>query len=192
MQLNLVLTSKVKNMKPSDVLEFWEGIGSKGWWMKNDVVDANIHERFGQTHSDACVGKLDHWAQTPDGALALIIVLDQFSRNMFRGSPKAFAQDAKALEIAKEAIAKSFDTHANKTLRLFFYLPFEHSEKLEDQEQSLRLLETFNDSPDFMRAVIEHHDIINRFGRFPHRNKVLGRETTPEEQAYLDGGGFKG
>jgi len=179
-------------MTPSDVLEFWESIGSKGWWMKNAEVDAEIHEKFGQLHADAYAGKLDNWAQTPDGALALIIVLDQFSRNMFRGNPKAFEQDEKALEIAKNAIDKGQDKQANPTLRLFFYLPFEHSEKLSDQEESLKLLETFNDSPEFMKAVIEHHDIINRFGRFPHRNAVLGRETTPEEQAYLDGGGFKG
>ena len=179
-------------MKPSEVLEFWESIGSKGWWMKNAEVDTQIHEKFSNLHKDACDGKLDDWTETPDGALALIIVLDQFSRNMFRGSPKSFAQDPKALTIAKAAIEKGFDKQANQTLRLFFYLPFEHSEKLEDQEQSLKLLETFNDSPDFMKAVIEHHDIINRFGRFPHRNEVLGRETTPEEQAYLDGGGFKG
>lgn len=179
-------------MKPSDVLEFWAGIGSKGWWTKNPEVDAQIRQRFGQLHQDACDGRLDDWAQTPDGALALIIVLDQFSRNLFRSSPKAFEQDEKALKIAKFAINKGQDKQANPTLRLFFYLPFEHSEKLKDQEQSLRLLETFNDSPDFMKAVIEHHDIINRFGRFPHRNEVLGRETTAEEQAYLDGGGFKG
>lgn len=179
-------------MKPSEVLAFWEGTGSKGWWMKNDAVDAQIHERFGQLHQEACDGKLDDWAETPDGALALIIVLDQFSRNMFRGNPKAFEQDEKALEIAKSAIASGADKQANPKLRLFFYLPYEHSEKLSDQEESLKLLETFNDSPDFMKAVIEHHAIIKRFGRFPHRNEVLGRETTAEEQAYLDGGGFKG
>lgn len=179
-------------MKPGDVLEFWEGIGSKGWWTKNAELDAEIHERFGAVHAQACEGKLDHWADTPDGALALIIVLDQFSRNMFRGSPKAFAQDEKALAIAKAAIACGVDKQANPKLRLFFYLPYEHSEKLLDQKESLNLLNSFNDSPEFMKAVIEHHDIIKKFGRFPHRNEVLGRETTPEEQAYLDGGGFKG
>ena len=111
---------------------------------------------------------------------------------MFRGSPKIFAQDAKALTLAKDAIAKGFDKQANETLRLFFYLPFEHSEKLEDQERSLELFEAYNGDPEFMKAAREHHDIIKRFGRFPHRNEVLGRETTLEEQAYLDGGGFKG
>ena len=179
-------------MKPSDVLEFWESTGSKGWWMKNDDVDAQIHEKFGQLHRQACAGELDDWRETPDGALALIIVLDQFSRNMFRGSPKTFAQDAKALKLAKDAIAKGFDKQANETLQFFFYLPFEHSENIEDQERSLELFEAYNGDPEFMKAAREHHDIIKRFGRFPHRNEVLGRETTLEEQAYLDGGGFKG
>ncbi len=179
-------------MNANDVLEFWARIGSKGLWTKNPEVDAQIHEKFGQLHEDACTGKLDHWISTPDGALALIIVLDQFSRNMFRGAVKSFAQDAKALKIAKSAINNGVDKDARSELRLFFYLPYEHSEKLEDQEESVNLLNTFNDSPEFMKAVIEHHDIIERFGRFPHRNAVLGRETTPDEQAYLDGGGFKG
>lgn len=179
-------------MKPNDVLEFWAGIGSKGWWTKNADVDAQIRARFGQLHKQACDGNLDDWAQTPDGALALIIVLDQFSRNLFRGSPKSFAQDAKALAIAKSAISNGVDKQANPELRLFFYLPYEHSEKLADQEESLNLLNSFNDSPEFLKAVIEHHNIIKRFGRFPHRNEVLGRETTADEQAYLDGGGFRG
>ncbi len=179
-------------MKPSDVLKFWESVGSKGWWMKNDAVDVQIQEKFGQLHAQACAGEFDDWLETPDGALALIIVLDQFSRNMFRSSPKTFAQDAKALALAKDAIAKGFDKQANETLRFFFYLPFEHSENIEDQERSIELFEAYNGDPDFMKAAIEHHDIINRFGRFPHRNEVLGRETTLEEQAYLDGGGFKG
>lgn len=179
-------------MTPCDVLEFWEGIGNKGWWTKNAEVDAQIHKRFGETHAEASAGELDDWAETPNGALALIIVLDQFSRNMFRDSPKAFEQDAKALALAKEAVAKGFDQQANETLRFFFYLPFEHSEKLADQEKSLELFKAHNDDPDFMKAAREHHDIIKQFGRFPHRNEVLGRETTPEEQAYLDGGGFKG
>jgi len=179
-------------MEANDVLEFWAGIGKRGWWTKSDEIDAQIHERFGELHTQACEGKLDYWAETPDGALALIIVLDQFSRNMFRGSPKSFEQDEKALSVAKSAIASGIDKQANKELRLFFYLPYEHSEKLTDQEESVNLLNSFNDSPEFMKAVIEHHDIIKQFGRFPHRNAVLGRETTPEEQAYLDGGGFKG
>jgi uncharacterized protein (DUF924 family) len=179
-------------MKPSDVLEYWESIGSKGWWMKDAELDANIGDRFGQLHNQACAGELDNWAETPDGALALIIVLDQFSRNMFRGSPKTFAQDPKALALAKEAIAKGFDKQANETLRFFFYLPFEHSEKFEEQERSLELFEEFNGEPEFMKAAREHHDIIKQFARFPHRNEVLGREITLEEQAYLDGGGFKG
>ena len=106
---------------------------------------------------------------------------------MFRGSPKSFEQDEKALSVAKSAIASGIDKQANKELRLFFYLPYEHSEKLTDQEESVNLLNSFNDSPEFMKAVIEHHDIIKQFGRFPHRNEVLGRESTAEELEYLAG-----
>lgn len=179
-------------MTADEVLDFWASLGSKGWWTKNPEVDAEIHARFGQLHNRACKGELDQWAETPNGALALVIVLDQFSRNMFRGSPKSFAQDAKALEIARAAIEKGYDKQANEALRFFFYLPFEHSENIEDQERSLELFKAHNGDPEFMKAAREHHDIIKRFGRFPHRNKVLGRKTTPEEQAYLDGGGFRG
>ncbi len=174
------------------ILDYWEQLGSKGWWVKKPAVDAEIHARFGQLHSQACNNELDDWLQTPDGTLALIIMLDQFSRNMFRGSAKSFAQDAKALSIAKEAVEKGFDYQSREKLRLFFYLPFEHSEMIEDQHRSIELLYSFNNSRDFMKAAIEHRDIIKQFGRFPHRNEVLGRQTTPEEQAYLDGGGFKG
>ncbi len=179
-------------MNATDVLDYWSQIGNKGWWVKNPQVDAEIHAKFGKLHADACQGKLDEWADTPDGALALIIVLDQFSRNMFRSDSRCFTHDAKSLEIAKTALEKGFDKKAQEDLRFFFYLPFEHSENIEDQNKSVELFEAYNGSPDFMKAALEHQDIIARFGRFPHRNKMLGRETTPEEQAYLDGDGFKG
>jgi len=178
-------------MKPEDVLDFWAGVGKKGWWVKKPEIDQSIHDRFYETHSLAHEGKLDHWTQTADGTLALIIVLDQFSRNLFRNSPKAFAQDAQALAIAKAAIAEGFDNQCRKDLRLFFYLPFEHSENLSDQILSVQYISKILPTNE-LHAVHEHHEIIERFGRFPHRNGVLGRETTPEEQAYLDGGGFRG
>ena len=179
-------------MTANDVLDYWQALGSKGWWVKKPEIDQEIDEKFGQLHKDACKGKLDEWSKTPDGTLALIIILDQFSRNLRRNSPNAFAQDEKALAIAKEAVEKGFDHQSREELRLFFYLPFEHSEEITDQHRSVELLHSFNDSPEFMKAAIEHRDIIEQFGRFPHRNVILGRDTTPAEQAYLDGGGFKG
>jgi uncharacterized protein (DUF924 family) len=178
-------------MEANDVLEFWSQLGNEGWWTKNPEVDAQIHEKFGKTHDEACEGKLDHWTETADGALALIIVLDQFSRNMFRNDAKSFTQDAKALQIAKDAVAKGLDQSCREDLRVFFYLPYEHSEKIADQEKSV-LLQHSIANPEAIWAALEHRDIIRRFGRFPHRNTVLGRHTTPAETAYLDGGGFKG
>ena len=174
------------------VLDFWASIGKKGWWTRNDDIDHQIHDRFGMIHQQAAAGELDHWTQTADGALALIIVLDQFSRNMFRNSPKAFDQDAKALEIAKIAVEKGLDAQSREDLRVFFYLPFEHSECMADQETCVLLVHAIGNDPDNMKAVLEHREIIKRFGRFPHRNQVIGRHTTPAEQAYLDSGGFKG
>ena len=178
--------------RPDDVLNFWASIGKKGWWTKDDEIDRQIVEQFSETHAQAAAGELDHWADTADGALALIIVLDQFSRNMFRGESKTFAQDAKALELAKRAVEAGFDKQAMEELRLFFYLPYEHSESIADQNVSVLLMHSIGNNPDNMKAVLEHREIIERFGRFPHRNAVLGRHTTPAEQAYLDSGGFKG
>ena len=178
-------------MNASDVLDFWSQLGSKGWWVKNPEVDAEIHEKFGALHADACQGKLDEWADTSDGALALIIILDQFSRNMFREDARCFSQDNKSLEIAKTALVKGLDKNAREDLRVFFYLPFEHSEKIADQEKSV-LLQYSISEPGALKAALEHREIIKRFGRFPHRNQFLGRHTTPAEKAYLEDGGFKG
>lgn len=179
-------------MQPSDVLEFWASIGNEGWWTRNDELDRKIADNYTALHADAVAGKLDDWRNTADGALALIIILDQFSRNMFRESPKAFAQDNQALEIAKQAIAKGLDQDCREDLRVFFYLPHEHSEEIAHQEESVKLQYSITDNPEALKAALQHREIIQRFGRFPHRNKVLGRHTTPAEHAYLDDGGFKG
>lgn len=179
-------------MQAADVLDYWSTLGHEGWWVKNEEVDREIVERFGDVHQQACKGELDYWAETADGALALIIILDQFSRNMFRGSPKSFSQDLLALAIAKAAIARGLDKDAREDLKVFFYLPFEHSEKIADQEQSVLFQYSILDNPEALKAALQHREIIQRFGRFPHRNAVLGRHTTPGEQAYLDGGGFRG
>ncbi len=179
-------------MQYEEILTYWRSLGNTGWWKKDDAVDQEIIDRFSDTHALAAADKLDHWLETPDGALALTIVLDQFSRNMFRGNPKTFAQDAKALTIAKMAIDKQYDLQCVQDLRVFFYLPFEHSEYIADQKRSVALTHAVGNDPDYMKAALEHYEIIQRFGRFPHRNAILGRHTTPAEQAYLDGGGFKG
>ena len=176
---------------PAQVLDFWFGAGPKKWFSKDDAFDAEIRERFLPTYEAAAAGRLSDWEATPDDALALLILLDQFPRNMFRGSPRTFAADPLALAVAKRAVAQHFDRQLDLPKRNFFYLPFEHSEDLVDQEHCVQLTRRNSDAEGVKWAEL-HADIIRRFGRFPHRNAVLGRATTPEEQAFLDGGGFAG
>jgi len=177
---------------PNAILAFWLEAGPKNWWGKDDAFDAEIAERFGDIHADAMAGRLDAWPLTANGALALIIVLDQFSRNLFRDDARAFAADHIALAMADAALAESFDHQVENALRAFFYLPFMHSERLADQERCVALFETLAGAEENLKFAIIHRDVIARFGRFPHRNAVLGRTTTPEEQAFLDSGGFAG
>ena len=151
----------------------------------------SIHERFFDTYEAAATGKLSDWEHSAQGALALLILLDQFPRNMFRGDARAFATDPLARAITAGAIIRGFDSQVPNELRGFFYLPFEHSEDLADQERCIALNKAAGDTENLKWAEI-HADIIRRFGRFPHRNAALGRATTPEEQAFLDGGGFAG
>ena len=179
---------------PADIIAFWEEAGPEKGWKKDAAFDAEIRRRFGATWNDAVEGRLNLWPETPDGALALILVLDQFSRNMFRDDPRAFKADPIARATADAALAEGFDHRVEPELRAFFYMPFMHSEELADQDRCVRLFETL-DAPgaEANRKFAEvHRDIIARFGRFPHRNPILGRSTTPEEQAFLDAGGFKG
>jgi len=173
------------------VLAFWRDAGYDKWFTRNDDFDREIRERFLATHEAAALGRLADWEASAEGALALMILLDQFPRNMFRGTARAFATDKLAREIATRALDKGFDRDTPATLRSFFYLPFEHSEELADQERSLALYRALGDENNMKYADI-HADIIRKFGRFPHRNEILGRQTTAEEQAFLDGGGFKG
>ncbi|MEM7067740.1 MAG: DUF924 family protein [Pseudomonadota bacterium] len=179
-------------ISPKDILDYWSSLGKEGWWTKNADVDEEIKTRFGALHDQACFGKLDHWAKTADGALALIIILDQFSRNMFRGDARSFSQDQKALSIAAQAIDSGLDKELEGDLAVFLYMPYEHSEEIADQKRSVLLQHSLGASPENLRAALQHREIIQRFGRFPHRNAVLGRHTTPAEQAYLDSGGFSG
>jgi uncharacterized protein (DUF924 family) len=174
-----------------DVLAYWRALGPKRWFVQDAVVDAEIRDRFQGLHAAALAGSLLHWDDDASDALAHVIVLDQFSRNMFRGSAAAFAADPLARAAAGRAIERGFDRQAAKAERPFFYLPYMHSEALADQERCCDLCRAAGDEGTLKWAEL-HADIIRRFGRFPHRNAVLGRVTTPEEQAFLDGGGFGG
>jgi uncharacterized protein (DUF924 family) len=175
----------------SDIVVFWRDAGPDRWFEKDAAFDKEIVDRFLATHEAAAAGKLSDWEQTAQGTLALLILLDQFPRNMFRGDARAFATDALALAVAAGGIVRGFDAQVPATMRSFFYLPFEHSEDLADQERGIAFYKASGDADGLKWAEI-HADIIRRFGRFPHRNAVLGRTNTAGEQAFLDGGGFAG
>lgn len=178
---------------PADIVSFWREAGPERWYVKDDALDAAIRDRFLPAHEAAARGELWSWEDTPEGSLALLLLLDQFPRNLFRGSAHAFATDAPALSVADRAIARSLDTMVEGPLRQFFYLPLMHAEDLGAQRRCVAAFELlgagFEENLKYAQA---HLDIIERFGRFPHRNPALGRITTPEEQAFLDGGGFAG
>lgn len=176
---------------PAAVLSFWREAGADRWFKKDDGFDEAVRSRFAATYRAAAAGKLDRWAEAAEGALALLIVLDQFPRNMFRHSAEAYACDRRARQIADAAIAAGLDRKVPSDQRIFFYLPFMHSETLADQERCVALVRAAGLTENLAYAE-EHADIIRRFGRFPHRNAVLGRATTAAEQAFLDGGGFAG
>lgn len=173
-----------------DVTRFWREAGPDAWFRKDDAFDADFRARFLDLHYAAARRELDGWVEHPEGVLALMILLDQFPRNAFRGTGHMYATDPLALTFARKAIAAGHDAAVPVDLRMFFYLPFAHSERLEDQDESVRLSEALG--AETLKHAIGHRDIIARFGRFPHRNPRLGRETTAEEQAFLDAGGFRG
>ncbi len=179
------------DQKAKEVIDFWRNLGSDGWFAKNDAVDAEISRRFGELVARAVSGEFDEWRSDPISCLALILVLDQFSRNIHRGDARAFAGDARAVEIAREALARGFDKQVDADLASFFYMPFMHSESLDDQQTCVALMHA-NSGAESLKFAILHRDIIARFGRFPHRNPALDRHTTPAEQAFLDEGGFGG
>jgi len=176
---------------PNDILGFWSHAGPAKWFKKSHAFDEAIRLKFEPTHHRAARGEYDAWAKDPDGALALLILLDQFPRNLWRNSGHAFATDPKARSIARTAVEAGFDKRVDPELRNFFYLPFEHSEDLADQDFSLALCAEAGDA-DALKWAGLHRDIVARFGRFPHRNAALGRVTTAEEQEFLDEGGFAG
>lgn len=185
--MNSQVTSPIT---PQDILTFWRNAGYERWYTKDDAFDQELRDRFMAVWEAAHNGKLSAWQDTDDGALALLIVLDQFPRNMFRNDARAFSTDALARAVATRAIAEGRDLRTEQALRAFMYLPFEHSEDMADQERSIALFEPLG--ADSLKWAVLHTDIIRKFGRFPHRNAVLGRATTPEEAAFLKDGGFSG
>lgn len=175
---------------PSDVVDFWHKAGPQAWFAKDDAFDGRCRA-FEPAHHAAARRELDAWEATPEGALALCLLLDQFPRNLYRGSAHAFATDPLARSVADRALAAGHDRAVDADLRAFFYLPFEHAEDAALQARSVALFEATGDA-EYARFAVLHRDLIARFGRFPHRNRALGRASTPEEEAFLAGGGFAG
>lgn len=172
------------------VVEFWRNAGPSKWFAKDPAFDAAFRLGFLGAHEAAAQGALAHWSETPAGALALVILLDQLPRNAFRGTPRMYATDGLARDVADAAIATGHDAAVEPALRLFFYLPFAHSENLADQDRSVALCRALRARD--LRHAEGHREIIRRFGRFPHRNPILGRRMMAAEQDYLDQGGFAG
>ncbi|MEJ8851414.1 DUF924 family protein [Variovorax rhizosphaerae] len=174
-----------------DVVAFWREAGPRRWFAKDAGFDVEFKARFEGVHHAAAGGELDRWAEDAEGALALLILLDQLPRNAWRGSGHMFATDGKARAIARAAVDAGLDQRIDEPeLRAFFYLPFMHSESLDDQHRCVALCATLSEEQ--ARYAVHHREIIERFGRFPHRNAALGRSSTAGEQQFLDGGGFSG
>jgi uncharacterized protein (DUF924 family) len=173
------------------VVGFWREAGPDRWFAKDAAFDRRFRDRFLALHEAAARGELDGWAADSAGALALLILLDQYPRNAFRGAPRMYATDEKARTIADLAVARGYDLETPPALRLFFYLPWGHSESLADQDRCVQLVAERLGEPSLSRAK-HHREIIRRFGRFPHRNAILDREPTAEELSYLAAGGYMG
>jgi uncharacterized protein (DUF924 family) len=177
---------------PNHVLDFWlTEIGPDGWYAGSEMIDTACRERFASVWNEAQEGRLEHWANGAPGALAFLIVTDQFPRNIHRGTALAFATDAQALAAARRAVDAGWDLLTAEPERQFFYMPFEHSEDPVDQELAVQLLsERLQSNPDMALHARAHREVIRLFGRFPTRNEALGRVNTTEEQYYLDKGGY--
>lgn len=176
---------------PDEVIAFWRDAGPTKWFVKDDDFDRACRDGFLPTYEAAARGDLNEWELTPEGALAVILLLDQFPRNMFRGNRATYKTDPVALLAADRAIERGYDRQVEPQFRAFFYLPFMHSEHLPDQERSVTLNEALG-APDSIKYAHHHRDIVARFGRFPHRNAILGRDTTPEEVEFLKESDFRG
>jgi len=173
-----------------DVLRFWEAAGRERWFAKDDGFDRRFGEAFLVDHEAARAGELGSWEASPGGALALTLLLDQFPRNVFRGTPRMYETDARAREVASAAVARGDDRRVPDALAQFFYLPFGHSELLADQERSVELCRRLDAQT--LEHAEHHRDIVRRFGRFPHRNAILGRASSAAEREYLERGGYQG
>ena len=175
-----------------EILDFWflplgdpeHGKPQKFWWNSTPELDAEIRTRFSALLDRAVAGELDAWRRSPDGALALILLCDQFSRNMHRRTPQAFAGDAKALETARHAVARHYPAAYPNDVQIFFFMPFQHSEDLGDQDFCCELFASLGNE-DNDKHAIDHRDVVAKFGRFPHRNEALDRVSTAEELDYL-------
>ncbi len=173
----------------AELVDFWRDAGPQRWFAKDEQFDRDFHERYLALHYAAARRELEHWLDSPKGGLALLLLLDQFPRNAFRGTAHMFATDPLARHYADRMLQAGQDQAVETELRLFCYLPFMHAEDLADQTRCGALCEALGTSQSYAE---EHRDIIARYGRFPHRNPVLARETTPEEAAFLEAGGFSG
>jgi uncharacterized protein (DUF924 family) len=174
-----------------EVLAFWREAGRDRWFTSDPSFDETCRGRFLPTFERAAAGELNEWELSATGSLALVLLLDQMSRNLFRGTRRAWATDAAAQLVAERALDRGYDKAVEPELRQFFYLPFMHAEDRAAQERAVKLAETLGD-PDTLRWARHHHDIVARFGRFPHRNAVLGRASTAEEEVFLRESEFKG
>ena len=183
------------DVTPDEVVRFWRAAGPPKWFAKDEAFDRALAQRIAAAPHAAARGEADDWAASAEGALALLILLDQVPRNIFRNSGHAFATDGKARAIARAAVSAGHDQAVEGPLRPFFYLPFEHSEDMADQDEAVRLCKAHHEAvgdAETLKWAELHRDIIVRFGRFPHRNAALGRRTTPAEKTFLDEGGFAG
>ncbi len=171
----------------AEVLDFWFGPGMKERWFESDpAFDAEVRAQLGVARDAAAAGEFGAWWNSAEGCLALVVLLDQVPRNLFRGQARAFATDAAARQLTGHAIGRGFDRELPQGRRIFLYLPLEHSEDLADQETSLRLYAALDEDPGWRDYAVRHRDIVARFGRFPHRNAALGRPSTAEEVAFLE------
>jgi uncharacterized protein (DUF924 family) len=174
-----------------EILDFWIGLGAEGWYRADDTIDATIRDRWSALWETARDGGLSVWRAAPDSCLALVLLLDQFPRNMFRQDPRAFSSDNRAIAVARTAILHGQDKRVESPLRQFFYMPLMHSELQSNQDQAVRLFLINFGHGELLHHAQAHREIIRRFGRFPYRNAALGRESTPEELVFLNEGGYR-
>lgn len=184
------MSDSASSANSAEILNFWQEAGPDKWFDKDTQFDAVFHDRFRDAHFAAARREHDAWADNAESALALLLLLDQFPRNCFRGTGHMYATDPLALMFANRALLDGHDQKVEEALSIFFYLPFMHSEDMADQDRAYQLTVPLGGLS--LKSAEEHRDIIRRFGRFPHRNFILGRETTLEEQKFLSGGGFSG